>query len=309
LTGGLYQNSTFGIGVDIGGTKVLIVIADDDGNIILKEKIKTSPNVTEIITAIDGCIRTADISSEKVIGMGVGVPGMVNSRDGIVIDSPSLKWGNLKLKELFTEHYRFPVVIKNDVNFAVIGERWFGGNNSDNIFYIAIGTGVGSAIIANGEILEGTNYSAGEIGYFINKEDVRQGRENNSLEFGTFERKTSGTALALKGVELDYSPQELFLQYKIKNPKVIPVIQEFVLELSLAIANVVSLLNPEIVVIGGGVAESMDCIIDEIRYHTANLTPISTRIELSKLGGEAGALGGIACFYEKSKILKVEGKK
>ncbi|HBE80395.1 MAG TPA: ROK family transcriptional regulator [Firmicutes bacterium] len=298
----LRDDITYEIGVDIGGTKVLIAIADDDGNIVFKEKVKTSPDVRKIIQVIDDCIQRMNIQPHTINGIGIGVPGMVNSKDGIVIDAPSLKWGNLKLKEIFSEHYRVPIAIKNDVNLAILGERYFGGNKSNNIFYIAIGTGVGSAIIANGQIIEGTNYLAGEIGYFLGKEDVVPGRINHSLEFGTFERKTSGTALTLKGKRLGYSSPELFLQYRNNNPEVGPLIYEFTLQLSIAIANVVSLLNPELVVIGGGVAESLDCIIDQIRAYVAKFTPVTTRIELSKLGGEAGALGGIACFLDYQNL-------
>ena len=301
------EDSSYAIGVDIGGTKVLIAIADDDGNIIFKEKVKTSPDVREIIKAVDACIHKMNINRNKIRGIGVGVPGMVNSKDGIVIDSPSLKWGNLKLKDIFSRHYLVSIAVKNDVNLAILGERFFGGNESDNIFYIAIGTGVGSAIIANGQIVEGAGYSAGEIGYFVGREDIIPGRVNGFLEFGTFERKTSGSALTTKALELGYSPRELFLQYRQNNPQVEPVIHEFVIQLSIAIANGVSLLNPELVVIGGGVAESLDCIIDQIRKHVANFTPVTTRIELSKLGGEAGALGGIACFI-KHQNLKQEAK-
>lgn len=301
MRGRFDNDSAYRIGVDIGGTKVLIVIAEDEGDIIIKEKIRTSPDINEIIKAINTCIKNSNIPNQRIDSMGVGVPGMVDSKEGIVIDSPSLKWRELKLRQILEQCYQFPIVVKNDVNLAVIGERWFGGNHNDNIFYIAVGTGVGSAIIANGQIVEGSCYSAGEIGYVIGKEDIQLGRTNNSLEFGTFEQKVSGTALALKGAELGYTPPELFLQYQDKNPKVIPIIKDFTLELSLAIANVVSLLNPEIIIIGGGVAQSLDCIIDEIRYHTAKLTPIAVRIELSKLGGEAGALGGIAYFLEQSK--------
>jgi glucokinase len=303
-----HEDISYAIGVDIGGTKVFIAIADDDGKVIFREKVKTSPDVQEIINALDGFLQKMNIPRRKIRGIGVGVPGVVNSEEGIVMDSPSLQWFHLNLKDIFYQHFGVPVVIQNDVNQALLGERYFGGNNSDNIFYVAIGTGVGSAIVANGRIIEGTHYSAGEVGYFIDRNDVTPGKVNNRLEFGTFERKTSGTALTQKGLEFGYSPQELFDQFRNNNSQVRPLIEDFTIELSIMIANVVSLLNPELVLIGGGVALSLDCIIDKIREHVANFTPIATQIELSKLGGEAGALGGIACFCkqrnQKMEVLK-----
>ena len=200
-----------------------------------------------------------------------------------------------------SDSFSFPIYVKNDVNFSVIGERWLGnGKFNGNIFYVAFGTGVGSAIIANGQVIEGANFSAGEIAYFIDKEDVRYGRKNLVQNFGTFEKKTSGTFLKQKGLRYGYSPQELFVQYQKNNPIVRPIIEEFVLETSIAIANTVSLLNPEIVIIGGGVSESMGCVLDQIKRYVADFTPIPTKIELSKLGGEAGALGGVAYVFQEN---------
>ena len=296
-----HEDTGYTVGIDIGGTKVLVAIADEDGNVIFKEKVKSSPDVQKIINALDCFLQKMNIPHHEIHGIGVGVPGVVNSEEGIVMDSPSLKWNHLNLKDIFNQHFRAPIVIRNDVNQALFGERCFGGYDSDNIFYVAIGTGVGSAIVSNGRIIEGARYAAGEVGYFIDRNDVTPGRVNNRLEFGTFERKTSGTALTQKGLELGYSPQELFMQFRNNNPQVGPVIEEYTLELSIMIANGVSLLNPELVIIGGGVAQSLDCIIDKIREHVANFTPISTQIELSKLGGEAGALGGIAYFCRQQK--------
>jgi glucokinase len=291
---------SFGIGVDIGGTKVLVVIGDCSGRIIFKEKFTTPGDIEAIVSLIKNCIMKANLSSSNIAGMGVGVPGRVNSKDGIVIDAPSIKWQDLELKRILQEFFNFPIFVKNDVNFSVIGEQWRGnGNNNGNIFYIAVGTGVGGAIIANGHVVEGANFSAGEVAYFIDKEDVREGRKNLVQDFGTFEKKTSGTALTEKGLPYGYSSKELFVQYRQNNPIVKPIIDEFVLETSIAIANAVSLLNPGIVIIGGGVSESMDCVLDKIKDNVADLTPIPTKIELSKLGGEAGALGGVAFVFQE----------
>lgn len=300
--------STYGIGVDIGGTKILVLIADDSGNVVLREKTKTSRDIDEIIDTVCSYIKKTGIPFQQIAGIGLGVPGRVNSRKGLALDSPALQWVNLELKVLFGKKLGLPIFVHNDVSLAVMGERWLGnGKNSDNIFYLAVGTGVGSAIITNGEIIEGFNFSAGEIGYFIDKNDIQEGRKNSFLDFGTFERKTSGTTLDEKGLEYGYSPPKLFEQYRSNNLKVIPIIKDFVLDISIAIANVISLINPEIVIIGGGVSESMGCVIEEIKSCVKNLNPIPTKIELSKLGGEAGAFGGIACVFEEVKKLKKSG--
>ena len=297
-------DSTYAIGVDIGGTKTLIIISDSTGQVVFKDRFKTASNVTALLNLIKDSIARANVPLDRIIGMGIGVPGRVNSKEGLVMDVPSLKWQNLNLKELASKCFQLPIFINNDVNQAVIGERWLGnGKNSDNIFYIAIGTGIGGAIIANGEIVEGSSFAAGEVGYFIDKNDVQNGLSNVYLEFGTFEKKTSGTALLQKGSELGFTPAELFQEYAGGNPDVIPVIEEFVLEVSIAIANVVSVINPEIVIIGGGTANSMSTVIDKIKGKVARFSPVPIKIALSKLGGEAGALGGVAYVFQKANKL------
>lgn len=294
-----HNQLSFGIGVDIGGTKILIMIMDNQGNIIFREKVKTSNNIKEIIEIIKTCISKVNIDLKNIVGMGIGIPGRVDSQRGFVIEVPSLGWENMKFKSMFEEHFNFPIYIKNDVNYSVIGERWLGnGKNKDDIFYISIGTGVGSAIIANGKIIEGYHFSAGEIAYLLEKEDVKSGRQNTFNDFGVFEKKTSGTALTEQGKKLNLTAKELFIEYKKNNPVVVPIIEEFILEISIVIANVVSLLNPESVIIGGGVSESMKCLIDKIIDTVSKLTPMNTNIELSKLGGDAGAIGASSVTFQ-----------
>ena len=165
--------SAFGIGVDIGGTKVLVLITTLDGEVVYKKKFKTSPNVEVILNIIETSITEAAINKDDIVAMGVGVPSIVDEENGIVLDAYALGWTNLPLKEILEERFRFPIFINNDVNYAAVGEAWMGsGEQSDNVFFIAIGTGVGSAIISNGKLLKGAQNQAGEIAYFISEEDV-----------------------------------------------------------------------------------------------------------------------------------------
>ncbi len=291
----------YGLGVDIGGTKVMIVLADQQGKIIFQDKIETPREPAAIIAIIEDTLRRAGVQIQQIAAMGVGVPGNVDSRRGLVIDVPSLKWQNLNLEELFDEHFPFPSFINNDVNLSALGERWLGnGQRSDNLFYIALGTGVGGAIIANGSLIEGHRFGAGEIGYFLEKADLQNGLRNYSCqEFGVFESKTSGSALAEKVKPLGLTPRELFQEYRRGNPTVKWIMEEFILDLSVTVANVVSLLNPEKVIIGGGVSESMDCILQPIRNYVAQFSPFAVEIVLARLGGAAGAVGGAAYAFQK----------
>lgn len=296
----LAADRRLGIGIDIGGTKTLVIAADCGGRSVIKKRLKTPSEIGELLEKIKLVLDSTGITQSDIIGMGVGVPGRVNSKSGLVIDVPSLKWNNINLRDQFKSYFNRPIFINNDVNLSLIGERWLGnGKSYDNLFYIAIGTGIGSAIIANGTVVEGASYSAGEIGYFIEKEDIRNGYKIAGLEFGALERKASGSALTDNAQKLGFNPRELFREYRNGNRGVTPVIEEFVFDISVAIANVVCLINPEVVIIGGGVSESMSIILNQIQDKVAEYVPIATKIVLSKLGGEAGAFGGVAYVFQK----------
>ena len=222
--------------------------------------------------------------------MGVGVPGTV-SPEGVVIRAKSLRWFNLNLKEQLAKHFDFPIFIGNDVNYAAIGEQWKGsGDRASNMYFISIGTGIGSAIISDDRIVRGYQYRAGELGYFIDIEDVRQKNFNVLGELGTFEKKVSGTALGSHG----FATEELFQKFSSGDPKAADIIREFVIRLSIVIANAICILNPEKVVLGGGVSESLQPMIYEIAETVGQLIPMKADICLATLGSRAGALGAIA---------------
>lgn len=291
--------SAYGVGIDIGGTKILVVITYLDGTILFKRKVKTTQDVNQIINIIKESIVDAEIDESNIVGMGVGVPSITDVKNGIVLDAYALGWSNLPLKEILEQKFSFPIFINNDVNFGALGERWLGsGKDSDDMLFIAIGTGVGSAIISGGKLLQGHNYHAGEIAYSLTEEDVTKGDSNKSGEFGTFEKKISGKFLSQQG----YQANDLFEQYISGNQPGYDTITKFILDLSIMIANSISLLNPERVVIGGGVSESMKCVLDDIRKSVDRFTPIKTRIELASLGGNAGGLGAIAYAFKEVEV-------
>ncbi|PKM93117.1 MAG: hypothetical protein CVU84_17435 [Firmicutes bacterium HGW-Firmicutes-1] len=285
----------YAIGVDIGGTKILLMITNRLGEVIHKKKVDSTGELNLILKIIDSFLEEANIGLNEILGMGIGVPGEINSLEGIVRISVQMGWKDTNIKEFFSNRYAFPVYIKNDVNFSALGERWIGnGDNSDNLVYISIGTGVGGAIIANGHLIEGHNFSAGELGYIVDKDDFNKESINDLEGFGSLEKKISGHSLTQQVSEIGLMPEELFIEFMKGNQTAIDIIEHFIRDLSIVIANLVSTLNPEVVIIGGGVSESMHCIIDQIITCVNRLTIFPINIKLSKLGGEAGAYG---CIY------------
>lgn len=254
---------------------------------------KLTNQVEEIIGIVKESIKESAIPEEKILGMGIGVPGRANSE--IVFRAKALNWTNLNLHEIFKPHFPFPTFINNDVNCAGLGEMWLDPSGIKNLLFIEIGQSIGSAVINEGNLVYGHDYQAGEIAYQISRSDFENGKFNLMGKPGVFESKISGIALAESG----YSPEVLFQKYSHGEQQVISIVDSFVVELSVFIANATNLINPERVIIGGDVSESMDIVINQISELVTNLTPIKTEISLARLGGDAGALGAIAFMFKQ----------
>lgn len=292
--------AAFGVGVDIGGTKTIIAITDFDGEVQFRKKLKTPKDLAQIGEMIKSTIDCAPVDKQKIIAVGIGFPGATNSEKGIVLEMPFLGLKNIDAVGIIGNMMPYPVFINNDVNCAALGERWLGsGNLEDDMVFITIGTGVGCAIICNGQLVSGSAFSAGEIGYFLDEEDVGQGKKNILSQFGVLEGKISGSSFETGGM----SAEEILTSYRSDDENAAQIIERFIEAISVAISNIVSLLNPAKVVIGGGVSLSMPPLLDEIRRRVSEYTPISTEIELSSLKEDAGALGAIS--FALSKIQEI----
>ncbi len=291
-----HAEQMYGVGVDIGGTKIMILIANQAGDIVYRKKVNTS-SVFDVITEhITECLREAAISQEQVVAMGFGVPGITNSEEGIVIEAPALRWNHVPFRERMQQYFDKPIFVDNDVNCTALGEKWLGSaQNSGDFIVVAIGTGVGSAIMVNGSLVKGSNHMAGEVAYLVVEQDVFGDGANAFGDFGQFEKKVSGVALSKYGA----LPQVLFERYARGDEKSTTIIQQFVIDLSIGIANMVSLLNPEKVILCGGVAQSLSPVLEHIRSTVSSLTPIPTLVELTSIGEEAGAIGAAALAFEK----------
>ncbi|MFB5676184.1 ROK family protein [Paenibacillus terreus] len=294
----------YSVGVDIGGTKIMILIANQAGDILYRKKVNTSGEFDVISGHITECLRAAAIPLDQVAAMGFGVPGIANSEEGTVIEAPALQWNHVPFRERMQRYFDKPIFVDNDVNCAALGERWLGSaQNLNDFVVVAIGTGVGSAIISNGSLVKGSNHMAGEVAYLVLEQDVLGNGANAFGDFGQFEKKISGVALSQYGT----LPHELFEQYARGDEKAISIIQQFVSDLSIGIANMVSLLNPQKVILCGGVSQSLSSVLELIRETVSNLTPIPTTIELTSIGEEAGAIGAVALAFEKAGVIKRRG--
>jgi len=317
--------AAYAVGVDIGGTKTLLCISDLGGDIVYKKRFPTTafsdPELffRNLIQEIDSGISFCNIPKEALFGIGVAVPGVVHVQSGVVTHIPALGWSNVNVKIILRSLFSGKIYVDNDVNAAALGERWKGvAQGVDNLFMITVGTGVGSAIIAGGQLCRGRDGAAGEIGYFVISDyESDESLANDAFTFGSFERITSGTGIAERAKQVLRTSDRASIIRNLVNGQLseVTAVHVFnaakggdelawdILELPLkhmaiGIANVVSLLNPEVVIIGGGIAQSGEVYLQSIRNKVEKLTPIPVRIVPATLGNEAGAIGAIAGVLE-----------
>ena len=312
------------IGLDIGGTKILGALYDVDGNVISKIKKKTKSNeglemvMKQVDKVIDGLIKAEGI---ELLGIGIGVPGLVNEQ-GEVLFSPNIPFRDFKLEKRISESYRVPVVVGNDVNVAMFGEyKHLNDVKLNDVLGIFVGTGVGGAIILGGNLFVGQG-SAAEFGHMVVNVD---GAYCGCGAQGCLEAYASKTAMQKyilkqlgKGrmsVLKDYLEEDgavmksssLKKALDVKDELALDVVERTAKYLGVAIGNLVNLFHPQMIILGGGVIESLevelvDRAIREARLHAMPGLMDSVELKMSTLGDEAGVYGAYRLAREKLKI-------
>jgi len=280
------------IGIDIGGTKILSGLVDEKGNIINQAMVYTEAKLGKerilknLLDAIDKLI------DKDIKGIGIGSAGRINFNTGIVeYATDNLPgWTGCNLKGVLEDRYKIPVIVDNDVNVAVIGEMWQGaGRGYKDIVMIAIGTGVGGAIVYNGEVIRGRNWSAGEIGHMIL---YPKGRQCNCGQRGCLEQYVSGTAIARTYSEVSKEKkiagaEEVFLLAEKGDKMALEIVNDFVNSLSIAILSLKNLLDPEVFIIGGGVIGAKRVWWDKLKKtleNRASITPAQLENKATMVG-------------------------
>ena len=295
------------LGLDLGGTKMFGTVANLGGSIqseIYRPWENNDPEnaleqVCDLISDLLACQRPA---RQQVRGIGVGAPGVTLFESGVVTWAPSLGWRNLPLRDILAQRFGLPVVVENDVNLAALGEYGFGAaRGASSAVCIAIGTGIGAGIIIERKIYRGFNQSAGEVGYL--PPDVSYlGRRYEG--FGALESLASGGGverrarqllqeLALPIPEQGPSAEEVFCAARQGQEWALRVVDETVDYLAFAVAVISAVLDPEVIVLGGGVARSADLLIPPILNKLEGVVPAQPNLVPSSLGYRATVLGAI----------------
>lgn len=316
------------VGVDLGGTTIKMAFISQDGEILHSWEIVTDKREkgrhipASIARSIDQKLSGCKQNLDRLLGIGIGAPGPVNEADGSLEVAVNLGWKNFPLQEILERETSLPVVVENDANVAALGEMWKGaGAGAKNLLCVTLGTGVGGGIIVNGEIVHGANGAGGEIGH-ITSVPVG-GAPCNCGKKGCLETVASATGIVRLALEelsnsinnsrlRDYeeiTAKLVFDRAKEGDGLAKKVIEQVVFHLGLALANLANGLNPEKIVIGGGVSKAGDTLLEPLK--TA-FTPFAfpraaqgVEIVPATLGNQAGVIG--AAWLIKQKLSKSIG--
>ncbi|MCM8900691.1 ROK family protein [Caldicoprobacter algeriensis] len=283
------------IGIDIGGTKILGGIVEEDGTLLKVKQVGTQAEkgkdaiLANLFRLIDDLI-----AEGRVDGIGVGSAGRIDHKRGVVVYATDNLpgWTGLPLKGIIEDKYQVAVAVDNDVNAAVLGEMWLGaGRNYRDILMMTIGTGVGGAVVADGKLIRGSSCSAGEIGHMIL---YPEGKQCNCGRKGCLEQYISGTALYKQYNELSKNLKvnnawQVFELYKQRDEIAAKVIGDFVRLLSISIMSIKNILDPEVFIIGGGVVESKDLWWDDLKTSLGS----DINIMSAELGDKATMFGAV----------------
>jgi glucokinase len=309
------------IGVDLGGTKTLAGLFNDDMKLVGRAKEPTPPPAQgpaavfeRIGRAVERALREAGVAAEKVRGLGLGLPGQIDPTARRVKYAPNLDWHNLDIQPHLPAAWTWPTFIENDVRIGTFGEWKHGAaRGARHVLGVFAGTGVGGALILDGKLYHGFNHNAGEIGHIIL--NWRKGTELESIAGRRNLMKRAANMLAdapkrvrkeWKGVDLQSVKSSLLADYYQRDdPVAVQLVDDAARALGAAIGSVLNLLSPEVVVLGGGVAGALgDSFLERVweiasRYALPGATQ-GVRFVAAELEDDSGIIGAAAYARERA---------
>lgn len=302
----------YGFGVDLGGTTVKLAYFNEVGEMLHKWEIPTDTSdngshiLPDIAAAVNGYIADNGIDKSQVIGVGIGVPGPVNSK-GIVNKCINLGWGVTNIPEILTPLTGLPVKAGNDANVAALGECWMGGGKGfENMVMVTLGTGVGGGVILGGNIIHGAHGAAGELGHMVLNRDETD--KCGCGKRGCVEQYCSATGivtLAKRFLAASEEPSKLRDMPKFECKDIFDLArsgetaamvirEQYFSLLGEFLANLCAVVDPEVIVLGGGVSKAgqelidgMEKYFDKYAFHATK----GVKFALASLGNDAGAFG------------------
>jgi glucokinase len=314
------------IGIDIGGTKLAVVISDREGNIIKKVRRPSlaqrgpEPMVADLIDMVREVMKETGVKAESIIGVGVSCGGPLDSEKGIIYEPPNLPgWDGVPLKQMLESALGIPALVENDANAGALAEYMFGaGRGTRNMIYMTMSTGVGGGIIADGRLIRGATDTAGEVGHMT---IVIDGLPCGCGKRGCLEAYASGPSIArrmrealkdvynnimldmVNGDRSKLSSEILLEAVKSGDELAIRLLNETAFYMGLGIANLVNILNPEVVTIGTIAIKAGDLLMEPLREtvkkESMKIPGNKVKVVPSALGDMIGDMAALAIILHK----------
>jgi glucokinase len=309
------------IGIDLGGTKISTALVDGAGGIIARDYRETMaaacPDavIERMLDAARQVMAEANVETAQVAAVGIGAPGPLDVAAGVVVSPPNLPgWERVLLRQLIADALTIPAFLEKDANAAAMGEHLFGaGQGARHMIYVTVSTGIGSGLILDGRLYHGATSMAGEIGHTtIVPDGPRCGCGNR----GCLEALTSGTAVARRARECvaqgaatliadlaEGDPERITAKVVAQaadqgDAEARQIIAEAMNYLGIGMANLVNLFNPQLIVVGGGLANIGDALFEPVRHvieqRAFRAAAEAVRVVPAKLGDDVGVLGAAA---------------
>jgi len=314
------------LGIDLGGTKILTAVTNAQGKILSRDHSITPAKegqqavVGSILESVGRALDQAHIVAADLAAIGLGAPGLSNPETGILFTSPNLPgWKDVPLRNIIEKELGRKAFLINDANAAAVGELYFGaGRGANNFVYITVSTGIGGGIIIDGKIYTGSIGTAGELGHMVIDDE---GPQCNCGNRGCWETLASGTALAREARHsIGEGVATSLLKYADGNIEKInaediheaaqsgdklanELIARTAYYLGVGLANLINIFNPEVIVIGGGLSNIGDMLLEpafkEAGRRAFKQSYQSVRFSRAELGRNSGVLGAAAYALEK----------
>ena len=310
----------YGFGVDLGGTTVKIAFFDETGTLLEKWEI---PTVTEnsgarilpdISASVKDCMKRKNIPAEDILGIGIGVPGPVLP-DGTVNRCINLGWGVFNIEKALQSLTGYPVKAGNDATVAALGECWKGGGKGcDSMVLVTLGTGVGGGVVIGGRAVHGAHGAGGEIGHIVI--DPEETEVCGCGNRGCAEQYCSATGVvrmakgylaqnkkcsSLRGKD-PLTCKDVFDAAADEDPVAKEILEQVYDRMAYFVASVCNVIDPEVVVLGGGVSKAGQPLLDGISGHFGKYVfhaVTGVRFALAELGNDAGAYGAFKLLLDQ----------
>ena len=302
----------FIIGIDIGGTNIKFGLISKKGQIFSRLNLKTnavSENVNQLVEGlVSACFKLISenhLTKKQILGIGIGLPGLVNIRRNIVYSLTNIKgWKNVPLKKIIEKKISIPVFIDNDVNVIALAEWMYGaGKGMTDLICMTLGTGVGGGLILNNALYRGSGFAAGELGHMPINE---KGRKCNCGGFACMETVVGNQYLEKKAKRV-FSKKDITLEQVTAlankgNKKAVLFWEQTAQHISNGLIGIINTLNPSLVVIGGGIVSAHKYIFPVMRQvikkRAMHIQGRMVRIKKAKLGQDAGIIGAQVLVLE-----------